>query len=437
MTFHLNQISCEARCHPSHALRLATLFGALASAGSLFAQAATNVPPLTLSSAVAIAVGNNSQLVSLRAKVQAMKERPAQASALPNPMATYSGMDMADGGRWPDTREKRLMVQQEFPWFGKRDLRERIAAKDAEGAQRELEAATLDIAMRVKESFYDLSSVQRVIAITREEQDVIGRMVKIAQTQYATGSASQGDAIKAQTEVTLLKQKLWELQSQENTLKAKLNTLLNRRVDEPLAALEPPKDSGFAGDDAAPLFAEATKNRPEIQAAQTQIERYELQKKLMEKEFYPDYKLGVEYRGKESEEDMVMFTVSVELPFWQSKYRAGVREAEKLREASQADRETAERQSALDVQDAHFKLQTARHMLALYRTELIPQAQARFKASEAGYRTGKSDFWDLLESERFLLNAKTMAALTEGAVGAATARLERAVGADVAHTKND
>jgi len=65
----------------------------------------------------------------------------------------------------------------------------------------------------------------------------------------------------------------------------------------------------------------------------------------------------------------------------------------------------------------------------LYRAELIPQAEARFSASEAGYRTGKVDFMDLLESERFLLNAKMMTAMTEGAVGMQAARLERAIGA--------
>ena len=88
----------------------------------------------------------------------------------------------------------------------------------------------------------------------------------------------------------------------------------------------------------------------------------------------------------------------------------------------------AERQSALDVQDAAFKLQTARSTLELYRMELIPQAQARFSASEAGYRTGKVDFLDLLESERFLLNAKIMAAMAEGTLGMQSARLERAIG---------
>jgi cobalt-zinc-cadmium efflux system outer membrane protein len=99
-----------------------------------------------------------------------------------------------------------------------------------------------------------------------------------------------------------------------------------------------------------------------------------------------------------------------------------------MRASSQAAREAAERQSALDVQEASISLQTARRTLELYRTELIPQAEARFSASEAGYRTGRVDFMDLLESERFLLGAKIMAAMAEGTLGMQAARLERAVG---------
>ena len=148
----------------------------------------------------------------------------------------------------------------------------------------------------------------------------------------------------------------------------------------------------------------------------------------MARDALPDYRLGLEYRDLGEAEDMVMFTVSVDLPVWRSKTLAGVREADKMLVYSHAAREAAERQSAFDVQDASSKLLSARRTLELYRTELIPQAEARFSASEAGYRAGKVDFMDLLESQRFLLNARAMTVMAEGAVGMQSARLERAVG---------
>ena len=102
-----------------------------------------------------------------------------------------------------------------------------------------------------------------------------------------------------------------------------------------------------------------------------------------------------------------------------------------MRTASLAARQATERQIALDVQDASFKLLTAQRTLELYKTELMPQAEARFNASEAAYRTGQTDFTDLLESQRFLLSTRIMAAMAEGDLGMQSARLERAVGREL------
>ena len=413
----------------SPVLCLVFLLGWLLCAGLTQAQeASTNT--LALHDAVALAVRDNAELKGLRARWEAMQERPNQARVLPNPMFTYGGMDLADGGRWPNTDEKRFMVQQEFPWFGKRALREGIAKKDAEAMQWELETMTRDVVMRVKETYFDLYAMQQAIRITRQEEEVIRRIGKVAEIMYTTGDRPQVDVIKSQTEITMLKQKLLEMLAQETTLKAGLNTLLDRRADAPLGDVLTQPETGVI-EDVNALFALAAANRPEVLSSQAQIERYELEKKLMAKESMPDYKLGVEYRDFAHGDDMVMFTVSIELPLWRSKYRAAVREAEKMRVASQAARQVAERQTTLDVQDASFRLWTARRSLDLYKTELIPQAQARFNASEAGYRTGKVDFMDLLESERFLLDARVMSVMAEGNIGMQLARLERAVGQEL------
>jgi len=409
----------------------------LTGAASLLAGEAGPVEvarSLSLDPLVATALAENPQLKAARAQWEAMQERPAQATTLPNPMFTYAGMDMTDRGRWPNTEEKRFMIEQTFPWFGKLGLRGKVASKEAEAMQREYEAMQREVIMKVKESYFDLYGVQLSRSIIRAEEDVLKRMATIAETKYSTGTASQTDVLKAQTEITMLRQKLYELELQETVVQAKLNQLLNRRADAPLGlAVTAPKTE--AEPELERLFATAEESRPEIKGAQAQIERNRYERELMKKEFFPDYRLGVEYRSFRASEDMVMFTVGVDLPIWQSKYRAGVREAEKMIESSQAGLEAVQRQVSFDVQDAYFKLKTARRTLDLYKTALIPQAETRFKASEAGYRTGRVDFLDLLESQRFLLNARVMAAMAEGNLGMQWARFERAVGTNLENKK--
>ena len=385
---------------------------------------------LTLDQLVATALAENPQLKASRTKVEAMEERPAQEQALPNPMFKYSGMDATNRGTWPNTNEKRFMLEQPFPWFGKRGLKGQIAKKDAIAEAHMYEAMTREVVMMVKESYFDLYAVQQSLTITRTEEDVLNRMAKIAETKYGTGTASQTDVLKAQTEITMLQQKRFELEQQEATLKAKLNQLLNRRADAPLgfAVTAPVEAFDLTFDQ---LLSAARKYRHELQYAQTEIERNKLSRDLMKKESFPDYTLGVEYRNIGNAEDMVMFTVGIEFPIWQNKNKAGVREAEKMIDSSTAALQATQQQIGFDVRDAGFKLVTARRSLDLYRKQLIPQAKMRFESSEAGYRTGKVDFLDLLESERFLLNARVMAVMAEGNVGMELARLERAVGTDL------
>ncbi len=388
------------------------------------------VSSLTLEQTVADALRDNAQLRSMRARWEAMQQRPVQARTLPNPMFAYKGMDATDNYSVPNTEEKRYEVEQQFPWFGKLGLKGKIAEKDAAVSEYEYEAMQREVVMMVKETYFDLYAVQQATSITRSDLEVLRRMQQIAETMYSTGERTQQDVLKAQTEVTMLKQKLLEYEQQDAVLKAKLNQLLNRPSDAPLGlAVTAPTVEAEPGLER--LFAIAEKARPEVKKASAEIQRRRYERDLMQKEFWPDYRLGVEYRSFRSDPDMMMFTIGFDLPIWQTKYRAGVREAEKMIEAGKAELQAVQQQTSYDVRAAQFRLLTARQSLDLYRNQLIPQARARYEASEAGYRTGKVDFMDLLESQRFLLSARVMAAMAEGNVGIQAARLERAIGTDL------
>ena len=405
-----------------------------AVAASLFAIVCAPPAPgaeaLTLDAVVTQALQANAQLRSLRAQHEALRARPIQARGLPNPMFRYSGMDMVHGGDFPDTNEKRFMLEQELPGFGKRGLRADMAAYDAEAMEREVETMTRDVVLRVKESYFELYAVQRVIEITLNEEGVLQRMERVAEVLYTTGEHTQQDLLKAQSEVTMLKPRLLDLEAQEAALTGQLNALLDRRPDDPLGRAETaPADAAGPGTEALLRIAEV--GRPEIHGAEAQLARSQAERRLMAREGLPDYRLGVEYRDFQQGDDMVMFSVGLDLPLWRGKVRAAVREAESMATARGAELEAARRQVASEVWEAHAKLLAARQTLDLYRTELIPQAEARFKSSEAGYQSGKVAFLDLLESERFLLNARVMAAMAEGTLGMQLARLERAVGTDV------
>ena len=81
------------------------------------------------------------------------------------------------------------------------------------------------------------------------------------------------------------------------------------------------------------------------------------------------------------------------------------------------------------------RLLAARENLRLYQERLLPGAKARLAAIEAGYKTSVADFRDLLDSERFLLEAKAMKIKAEKDVGVWTTHLEWAIGKDLYEQK--
>lgn len=392
---------------------------------------AVDTNSLTLPQVIAASQADNAQLRALNQKAGAMGERSREAGSLSNPMLTYRGMDSTSGGKWPNTDEKRIEIEQAFPWPGKRGLKKLMASKDAEAMQSEAYAMALDVELLAAETFYALHAVQQSHAIIRDEEDLLRRIESLTTLRYTMGAVGQQDVLKAQTEITLLKQKIIELEVRELMLKNKLNTLMNRPVATPIGQLVVPSLKSLSPVEGGQFANNALTHRPELQLAKARIEGAQAEQALMKKEGLPDYKVGLEYRSMPAG-DQAMFMVGLELPVWWNKIGAGVRGAEHMVQSEQAAREAAERQVTQEVQDALAQIRGAQRTLALTRTELIPQAELRLASSEAAYRSGdKGDFMDLLESERFLLNMRETAVMTEAELGMQWARFARAAGLSV------
>ena len=210
----------------------------VAVCGMLLAVVALAEPvSISLDQAVRDALSRNPRLIALGTTRDAMRERPAQATGLPNPMFTYRGMDATTGGAFPNTSEKRFEIEQPLPGYGKRGLREAVSVNEAGAMGAEAEMMAQEVIWMVKEAAYELQAVQKALLITRSEDDLLIRMAKVAEVRYAAGEAAQADAVKAQTEITMLKQKRLELEGREKTLRAKLAFLMNIDADQAPATI--------------------------------------------------------------------------------------------------------------------------------------------------------------------------------------------------------
>jgi outer membrane protein TolC len=392
---------------------------------------------LKLTSLIEEALSENPGIKAAYQDYEARLQKIPQARSLADPMLKYTYFAENIETR-VGPQENILSLSQSFPFYKKRSLKADVASREAEAALEVYEAKKRIVIARIKKLFYELFYYYKAIDIAEEEKALLRRLSKIASVKYSTGEGSQQNILQIQVEITKLNERLLTLEQQKQTIESHINSLLNRPQHRALARPENVNESHFPYD-LETLNEMAQKNRQEIKAAEAMIRKNESSLRLFKKEYYPDFTFGFQYVDvgrrfgfiDDNGKDSWSVSMMVNLPIWKKRLNAGVQESLARIESSAFTKNEIENQTLFEVKDTYLKLKTAEDILNLYDTTLIPQAEQSFKSAESGYQTGRSDFFNLLDSERVLLSAHLAyyRALTDHEQSIAD--LERYVGADL------
>jgi outer membrane protein TolC len=411
---------------------LAVLISLMAVAGAKAQDTLTK--SIDLKELVQVAIQKNPEIIAARNRWQSAQQNIEARGALPDPQVSYAYFVESVETRVGPQRHI-FGVKQKFPFYNKRNLREEMAAKEAEAAKASYEAVTQEIVRKVKKAFYELFYVTKIIDITKNEKEILRRFEQIARTKYQTGEGSQQNILKVHVEITKLDDNLLSLHSRQQTAKATLNTLLDRETRSPLGKPSKPDFRDFA-DTKQDLFQMARENRPELHAAASFIEKSDSAYRLAKKDYYPDLTIGANYievgegplpvsdNGKDAFN--VMFSINV--PIWRNRLSSKADSALQMIKAQQSRYENLLNGVLLEVEDGYFKILAARDTLNLYKNVLIPQAEQSLKSAEAGYIAGIVIFLDLLDAERVLLKIQYAYWKTYTDYFKHVADMERAVG---------
>lgn len=418
--------------HTSVACGLAVAAG-LALCHGEETSAPVHAAAITLDQAIEAAMERNPSLAAARLRAAAARDRPAREGALPNPMVGASAEDRAPDFRVGGASMTKLEVEQPLPGFGKRSLRRQVAQADLETARLSVEEKRLGLKLSITEAAYGLNAAHKTVALIHGEVEILKQLESITRTKYATGGADQQDVIKAQAEVTMMQQRVIDAQSRVTSLKARLNTLMGRNADADLGEVTVPPSPAWPQPNLSNWLVRAESQNPDLGKARAMAARSRLEERLARREFFPDLVLRAEVtRDRGADETFVMLGIGVELPLQIAATRAGVREADRMARAAESELEAMRQETEYMLQDIASCCASAWQNLELLKTQLTPQAEARYKASESAYSAGKGDFLDLLESQRFRLNVRLTTVMTEAEVATQFARLERLLGGPIA-----
>lgn len=422
--------------------RLAALAAALALSmqpGLAAEEAAGNAPGRTVDELLTYAREHNPDLRVRRLDAQALHERVVPASALPDPRFQVELMDfnnaMTPGksasllpGSVGTTRYRAI---QALPFPGKRGLRGEVAEALAGQADTAHDAARLELEAKIKVAFARHFQAVGQLRILDETLHLVDALERLVVHRYSVGLVPQQDAVRVQSESTSLKVDLVESERRRREAAARLNALLPRAADAPLAEpvrlMAPPNSRNLAQ-----IYAQAREVSPDLSRERLGVSAAEKTKDLVHLNRYPDF--GLALTNNRPRSDMIGpetwdLMVEVNIPLQQSSRRAQEREASYRLDAARQRVAAAEARLNGRLGEALAGFNASVDKARLLRDTLLPQARATLDSAQAGYESGRVNFNTLIEAERQIL--RTRLALLDAEVEASVrqAELEQLAGA--------
>ena len=357
---------------------------------------------LVLPDLIQEALVRNPELVAARKQWEVATNRITQARSLDDPILSVQLWNVPQPFKATQADNTIFGLSQNLPFPGKLALKGDVASRSAEMTEQVLRAKELELVARLKQAYYDLFLAQKAVQIHHEQVELLRQFVAIANAKFRGGMGSQADVLKAQVELSLLFQHLPVLEQRRKTAGAMLNTLLDRTPASPLGMAQEPAQQ-LLEQPVDDLHRLALHDRPELKAAELDVQRSEQSRALAQRQYYPDFNVAFQRFQNYQANDGFGAYVAMSIPFafWtKPKYDAGVQEAEAAVSVAQAQQHTLENLTRFQINDLLAKLRATDQVATLYRTTILPQAEQSLESARAGYRAGKGGFLDLIDTQR-------------------------------------
>jgi len=365
-----------------------------------------------LSGFISIALENNPELLEAQNRIKASREVPSQAGSLDDPILQFGLSNLpTDSFAFNEHvgTQKEITLSQKLPFPGKLGLRTEIANKGVGIAEENYDELKLKIIREVKQSYFELCFVLVAIEVTEQNKKLLQQFVTIAETKYSVGKGIQQDVIKAQVELSKIMDELIALNKRKETEQGKLNSLMNLLPQAPLTIPHGITKTSF-NYKIEELQELSEETKPVLKEIRLVKERFQVSKKLAEKDYYPNFNVGFKYGQRESairqdRPDFVSGFVGINIPIWyKTKQSRKVAEQSYWIDVAQETYNKARNQIFLRIKELLDQEAKSSETLQLIKTAILPQARQSLESALAGYGVDNVDFLTLLNNQVTLLD---------------------------------
>lgn len=390
---------------------LALVAGVFTAAYPVNAQSSPD--PVSLPTLIDEGWQTNQELAGLQEAIAALKDTAAAAGAFEDPRLGIALLNVPTDSfslNQEAMTQKQLTLAQRLPWFGTLDLKTRRVALQAVVQESMLVAKRNELATKITDAYWGLAFIDRSLVVNARLTEIVGQLLKVAETRYATGKGLQQDVLQGQVELSKLLDEQLTLTKRRQVVESGINALINRSAYQPVH----PEDSAALPDigaiDKSTVRDRVIAGNPLIEARRVAIEQAAVDIELAEKAYYPDVNVQMAYGQRDddpsgrSRSDFLSAGVVVSLPLW--------RETKQDRQLSAArKRQEAARRAYIALTDSLpyraeamvDEMQTLKKNYLLNKDAMIVQAGQWAQSALSAYEVGKVEFNTMMGAQMRLL----------------------------------
>ena len=424
---------------PRRCSRLVTRLLAGVAVIATAARAAAQAPApashdsVLLGTVLASVERTNPRLDAARATARAARARVPSVTRLPDPQLQLGWMNY----ELPNLRPMdaigmtQLQLMQLVPVNGKLRLAGVVETARADATATRIADVSLDLRQRASMAFYDIYTVDGTLGVARETRRLLQDIGDLAAKMYQVGDGRQADVLRANVELARMQEDIVRMESMRATMTSRLNALQSEPSDSPVGSPRlprfplalPPLDS---------LTRLAEMNRPILRAGAQDVEVADASAQLAQRQIWPDLQLGVQYGqqpGPNGAQRMGSLMIAATLPIYAKSRQYQLREeANAMHAMAVSDLAAMRAETRGAVGEAYANLRRSRRLAELYRSSVLPQAEATVTSSLASYRVGTVNFMTLLDAQMTLNRYRQELFTLEADEGKAWADLEMLTG---------
>ena len=387
-------------------------------------------PGTTVESVLALGRQLSPELRAVALDTEAAAARADAAGRLDDP--TFRAMsDEVDRTSGPRINKMYLSIEQEFPLWGKLELRRSAALAAVDASRGRERAAEAELDEKIKVAFARYYAASQALAINRDVARVARSMTKLAAERYGQGLGMQTEAIAAETEITRADTERARLEADRRSAAARLNGLLARPVGAQFA--EPKRLRPLPGTEPRPeiLLERARVANPRLFAGAAEVRNAESERQLAEKAWYPNVTLGAGAIQRDNGPAGYTASLSLKIPLQWGAKEAGEREAVAKLGAAQQRLAQIEAEIAGDLGQSLAALLAGKRVGELTRKRLIPQLETAYQSALAGYSRNQGTLAAVFEAEHRIHQARLDLLRVDTEAQTALAAIERLLGAEL------